>query len=112
MTGVIGVTSLVFLKMLHLFARTFPAWVPYGFRLSELWAQRYSYLLFFGLPAAIAGVTCAMVAIRQESRDPAIWVALVLNTVFVLTSARLYAILFDQGFFGFVLSALPRFVEV
>jgi hypothetical protein len=112
--GVVLVAALLALRLSH---GLLPWWFDgvrdydRGVHDPSVWVAFYAYLLFFGLLPALLGLVLAALSLRGGP-DPWSWVGLVLNGAFALLSLRLYLVLAREGFFEFVLTAMPRFIDV
>lgn len=77
-----------------------------------LWARLHAYLLVFGTIPAGFGLFAGLASLRRWPDEWWAWIGAITNGGFVLVAINLYWVLMRQGFFGFVLSALPRFLDV
>lgn len=77
-----------------------------------LWAKLHAYLLAAGALPALVGLLAGLVSLKLRSDDVWAWVGAVTNGAFVLVAMDLFWVLTQDGYFGFIISALPRFLDV
>lgn len=77
-----------------------------------LWSRLHAYLLVGGTIPGCLGLLGGLRCLRSDPSDGWAWVGAVTNGAFVLVALDLYLALARQGYFSFVLSALPRFLDV
>lgn len=77
-----------------------------------LWAKLHAYLLVGGALPALVGLLAGLASLRHRFHDAWAWVGAVTNGAFVLVAMELFWVLARDGYFGFIISALPRFLDV
>ncbi len=113
--GIVLIGPLAMLRASHLLMpRLFQGEHDYDRGLHDpgLWAAFHAYLLFAGFVPALIGLAAGIKGLARRPSEIWAWVGVVSNAAFVLVAAQLYLLLLREGFFSFVLRALPRFVDV
>lgn len=77
-----------------------------------LWATLHAYLLVAGLVPALVALVLGSAALRRRADDVWTWAAVVSNASFAIVALQLVVVLTRSGFVGYVLDALPRFLDV
>jgi hypothetical protein len=114
----IGLSLIVPLALLRAGHLVMPWWLrgqhdyDRGVHDPSLWAAFHAYLLFAGFLPAILGLGAGFKGLARRPADVWAWVGVISNGAFSLVAVRLYSLLFHEGFFSFVLSSLPKFVDV
>lgn len=83
-----------------------------GFHDPGLWAKLHAYLLMAGALPALVGLVAGLASLKLRFDDVWGWVGAVTNGAFVLVAMDLIWVLTRDGYFGFIISALPRFLDV
>ncbi|MFN7954562.1 MAG: hypothetical protein U0610_22760, partial [bacterium] len=69
-------------------------------------------LLVAGLVPALVALVLGSAALRRRADDVWTWAAVVSNASFAIVALQLVVVLTRSGFVGYVLDALPRFLDV
>ena len=114
-TGVPAVAALALLRVAHTVLPAVhhaPEDYSLGVHDSALWAALHAYLLVGGALPCLVGLAMGVWAVKLRPDDTWGWVGCVTNGAFVVVAGELGWVLARQGYFAYVLSALPRFLDV